>query len=145
MKTTSFFTAFCMMLSFIFVSCNNPKSDVTIMEGTWENYGKLSGMSIYSGKYFIFNAYWKPDGEFKPPLDSAAIIDRFYSMGAISGTFEVQDTIITFTNLYHKDPSEVGRVWRCTIKKKNDNDFHFNIIDKDGKVLGDGDAKRMAR
>jgi hypothetical protein len=116
--------------------------DTPSLVGTWEYTGNIAGMAILNEKDFMFIATFKPDSAFSDSLTADEIVDRYNTMNVIAGTHTIGDSIVTCTNRFHKDPNEAGKSWRWRYAVNGD-DIHWEVIDDNGDVTGEGNAKRV--
>ena len=110
--------------------------------GTWEYTGDVHGMAIWTENNFIFFASFKPDSLFKDSLNSEGMLDRYKTMAVLAGTYTIQDSIVTCTNKYAKNPQSVGDTWRWQYSVSGD-ELHWKVMDDNGKVTGEGDSRRV--
>lgn len=145
MKTLN---GFCVgaLVSVLLFSCNptGMKEEKTVPQivGTWEYTGDLSGLAIVTEHDFIFFNTLKSDSVPGASLDDKAMLARYKAMSVVAGTNVINDTLVTCTNKYNKNPDGVGVVWRYTYSVNGDN-LHWKILDDNGKVTSEGDCKRV--
>lgn len=138
---------FCVAVASIFFlnACNtNTKSEKSIpsIVGTWEFTGNREGMAILNEKEFIFIASSKPGSPSTDSLTDAAKLDRYNNLIVAGGTHNIQDSVVTCITKYDVNPNMIGVTWKWTYSLKGD-DLHWRTIDDNGKVINEGDCKRM--
>lgn len=134
-------------LTLVFLFSCNPttmknEKEVPPIIGTWEYTGNVRGLAIVTENNFIFFATFKPDSLFSDSLNAEEILDRYNTMNVLVGTNIIEDSLVTCTNKYSKDPNFVGATWKYTYSVSGDS-LHWKVIDDNGKVTNEGDSKRV--
>jgi hypothetical protein len=129
-------------ITILLFSCSHAKYRSSIYPGNLGDNGNIAGMAILNEKDFIFVATFKPDSAFSDSLTADEIVDRYNTMNVIAGTHTIGDSIVNCTTRFHKDPNQAGKSWRWRYALNGD-DIHWEVIDDDGAVTGEGNAKRV--
>ena len=138
---------FCVEVALLFFlsACNtsttSEKSIPTIV-GTWEYTGDMEGMAILTEKEFIFIGSSKAGSPSSDSLTDAAKLERFNNLIVAGGTHNIQDSLVTCLTKYNINPNYIGQTWKWTYSLTGD-DLHWKTIDDTGKVINEGDCKRM--
>lgn len=126
-----------------FSSCKET-SDVSDKQneliGAYQYTGKQNGMAIISEKYFLFVPYMDTVSAKLDSLNTGENMPKQISVEA--GTWSIQDSIVTFTFLYHSNPARIGTSIRVTYAIDGNNYTH-NILGANGEVIGRGSTIKL--
>jgi len=70
------------------------------------------------------------------------MLDRYNTIGIVAATYVAEDSLVTCTNKFSKNPNLVGRTWKFTYSINGDN-LHWKVLNKNGAVINEGDSKRV--
>lgn len=88
--------------------------------GVYQYIDGREGLSVITEKYFIFTGRWKHEPS---PVDSDDYYEKEYKTLFIeAGTWTMQDSIITCSQLFGKEPSDNG-IFRFNYSFKKDTFF----------------------
>lgn len=122
-------------------SCKNvQKSDKVTSDivGAYEYTGDLEGFALYDESHFAFTFRTRPD----KPDSLLTVEEKYNSLESTAGTWTAQDSVVTLTVTFHKDPQMIGSVHRF-VYKNSGNEHNFRLIDQDGNTVGTGSAKKI--
>ena len=99
--------------------------------GVYQPIDYAEGMMAITEKYFVYAARWKNESS---AVDSIDYYKNEYNLlRAEACTWTRQDSIITCTFLFHKDPSMIGQSWRFTYSFKGDT-LLANILNDNNEI-----------
>jgi hypothetical protein len=106
------------------------------IEGVWKYVEddvlqEVTGMSFFTEKHFAFVVNFK--------TDSLAAGQKIL---AYSGTYFMQDSIVTATIQYSHNPAFIGQKLRW-IHDVNEGTASYKVLDKAGNVVESGKVKRL--
>lgn len=99
--------------------------------GAYRYTGNYNGMAILSDKHFLFVPNMKTDTTLTDSLTTAKKIRNLAFVE--SGTWTMQDSIITYTFQFHSNPSKIGTSVRVKHIANSEND---TVV---GQILGEND------
>jgi hypothetical protein len=141
MKKFFFLTA--VVLSITFSSCQQnkkPSTEQSDVVGVYQYTGNLEGMSIWTDKYFVAAAKNKNEPS---EVDSTDFYKHAYqSLVMEAGTWTQEDSIVTCTYLFAKNPSLVGKTFRFTYNSEGDN-FSYHVLNENNERIGGGSTIRL--
>ena len=108
--------------------------------GAYQYTGSHNGMAIISEKHFIFVPYMETEFEMVDSLNSGKNIPN--QIIVETGTWSLQDSIITYTFLYHSNPAKIGTSIRVKhIASGNNVDAY--ILGKNDEVIRKATAIKL--
>ena len=124
-KRIVFFAPVCCLLLLCLQACSGPKAQKSetkppiqgVMEYILDNH---EGLAIYSDNHFVHFAIPKHDSSKTLPLTNDEKINIYNRMIVLAGTYTVQDTIVTCTIAYHKNPNQIGNSFRYSFSIDGD-------------------------
>jgi hypothetical protein len=100
--------------------------------GVYQPIDYAEGMLAITEKYFVYAARWKNESS---AVDSIDHYENEYNLLRAEGqTWTMQDSIITCTYLFDKDPSKIGQSWRWTYSFKGDT-LLANVLNDNNEVV----------
>ena len=119
--------------TFFWVSCTKKQNSI---QGVWQyveddQLNKINGMSFFTKDNFAFVVNYEGKNS-----------DSSQKSLAYSGTYILEDTLVTATILHAQNPQLIGRKLRW-IHRSNGNDASYEVLDKNGKVVQKGKVKRL--
>ncbi len=122
----------------ILFSCspNDGNKKNSSIQGVWEYTGDnvlhdIRGMSFFTENHFAFVVNFKSE-----PSDGE------YSVLAHSGTYDLQDSIVTATIIYSANPAITGQKLRW-IHKTDGSTATYEILNANGEVVESGKVRKL--
>lgn len=124
-KRVILFGISCCLVVVCMQACNGQKAKKSeakppiqgVMEYILDNH---EGLAIYSDKHFVHFAIPKHDSSKHLSLTDEEKIKLYNRMIVLAGTYTVQDTIVTCTIQYHKNPNQIGNSFRYSFSIDGD-------------------------
>jgi hypothetical protein len=99
--------------------------------GVYQPIDNPEGMIAITEKYWVYAARWKNESS---AVDSIDYYKNEYNLLRAEGcTWTMQDSIITCTFLFDKDPSMIGQSWRFTYSFNGDTCI-FNALNDNNEI-----------
>ncbi|MEJ2585659.1 MAG: hypothetical protein P8Z38_11705 [Robiginitalea sp.] len=126
-----------------FSSCQQKEkqsTDQNDVVGVYEYTANLEGMSIFTEKYFVAAAKVKNESS---TVDSTNLYKNLYnSLVMEGGTWTKEDSIVTCTYLFAKNPSLVGKSFRFTYTSDGDS-LNYYVLNDNNERIGGGTNRRL--
>jgi hypothetical protein len=116
----------------------------TRLEGVWDNVVP-TGRAVYHGNIYFLLRTIPDSAATSSPSSEADQARMFRTMAAQTGTFTIEDTIVTMTPTYLKNPRPAAmRPWKWYLTIKGDT-LTWRALNAQGKVTETGVAIRVSR
>jgi hypothetical protein len=133
MKKYNILIALAILMSF--TSCQQKEEQSNTQHeivGVYQPIDYAEGMIAITEKYWVYAARWKNESS---AVDSIDHFENEYNLLRAEGcTWTMQDSIITCTYLFDKDPSKIGKSWRWAYSFKGDTLF-ANVLGDNNEVI----------